>query len=269
MPAPAPARFDLPAVLAALERELRAAGTPARAVQEKRYLKSELEHFGASMPAIRQAATAVRRAHPELPREALVALVEALWQRPVHELRAAAVELLDQFGSRLVPADLALLERLLRESRTWALVDGLAANVVGQLVERHPSAARTLDRWARDPDFWIRRAALLALLLPLRRGEGDFERFARYAEPLLEEKEFFIRKAIGWVLRETSKKRPDLVWSWLRPRASRASVLTLREASKYLPPERREALLAAATRAPAGATERPPRSVAKRRRASS
>ena len=85
---------------------------------------------------------------------------------------------------------------------------------------------------------------MLALLRPLRRGEGDFARFGRYADAMLEEKEFFIRKAIGWILRETSKKRPDLVWRWLSPRAERASGLTVHEGSKYLPAAQRKALLA-------------------------
>jgi 3-methyladenine DNA glycosylase AlkD len=76
---------------------------------------------------------------------------------------------------------------------------------------------------------------MLALLVPLRRGGGDFERFARYADAMLEDREFFIRKAIGWVAREVSKKRPALVAEWLAPRMHRASGVTLREARKYLP----------------------------------
>jgi 3-methyladenine DNA glycosylase AlkD len=102
-----------------------------------------------------------------------------------------------------------------------------------------------LDRWAGDPDFWIRRSALLALLVPLRRGGGDFPRFSRYAETMLEEKEFFIRKAIGWVLRDTGRKRPDLVYAWLLPRAGRTSGVTLTEAVKPLSPAQRAAVLAA------------------------
>ena len=62
---------------------------------------------------------------------------------------------------------------------------------------------------------------------------------------MLEEKEFFIRKAIGWILRDTAKRRPELVAAWLAPRAHRASGVTLREAAKPLPPEVREQLLAA------------------------
>lgn len=68
-----------------------------------------------------------------------------------------------------------------------------------------------LGRLAGDDDTWVRRSALLALLLPLRRGDGDFDGIARYGEAMLEEREFFIRRAIGWVLRETGKRRPDLV----------------------------------------------------------
>lgn len=113
------------------------------------------------------------------------------------------------------------------------------------LVERHPTLAPTLDRWADDGDFWVRRTAMLALLPALRRGGGDFDRFARYADAMLEEREFFIRKAIGWVLREVGKRRPALVAEWLEPRVHRVSGVTFREAVKYLPPADRERLTAA------------------------
>jgi len=119
-----------------------------------------------------------------------------------------------------------LLERLIRESKTWAFVDELAIAIIGPLVERAPELMAVLDRWSADTDFWVRRSALLALLPPLRRGAGDFERFGRYADRMLDEREFFIRKAIGWVLRETGK-------------------ITVREAVTYLSPEQRSALLSA------------------------
>ena len=113
-------------------------------------------------------------------------------------------------------------------------------------MQRDPTGcAAALDRWSVDEDFWLRRTSLLALLPGLRRGEGDFERFGRYADGMLEEKEFFIRKAIGWVLRDTGRKRPELVADWLAPRVGRMAGLTLREAVKHLPPERRDALLTA------------------------
>jgi 3-methyladenine DNA glycosylase AlkD len=132
---------------------------------------------------------------------------------------------------------------MLRTSFTWAYVDPLAADVVGSLVERYPSVRAVLEAWGRDPDFWIQRSALLALLVPLRRGAGDFALFEKIAAPLLTEREFFIRKAIGWVLRETSKKRPDLVRDFLVRHRDRASGLTVREGAKYLAEDDRTALL--------------------------
>jgi 3-methyladenine DNA glycosylase AlkD len=106
----------------------------------------------------------------------------------------------------------------------------------------HPDLTTVLDRWATDDDFWLRRSALLALLVPLRKGGGDLDRFLRHADAMLDEKEFFVRKAIGWVLRDVGKKRPDVVFAWLLPRARRASGVTLREAVKPLGPEQRQAI---------------------------
>jgi len=237
--------IDFEALAEAVDAQLEAGGTPERAEKEKAYLKSDLRHYGTSVPAIRAVAKATARQHPELTHDELVALVDALWAVPVHERQMASVELLDLYCDRLGPGDAALLERLLRESYTWALVDGLAASVVGGLVERHPELGAMLDRWAADSNFWLRRSAMLALLIPLRAGRGDFNRFSRYADAMLDEREFFIRKAIGWVLRDTGHKRPDLVYEWLLPRAARASTVTTREAVKPLSAVQRAAILAA------------------------
>jgi 3-methyladenine DNA glycosylase AlkD len=237
--------MDVESTAERITLELRAAGDPSRAEQERRYLKSTLEHYGASVPAIRKVVKSAFADEGALRHDDLVGLVEALWARPVHECRMGAVELLDLGSDLLEPGDMALVERLIRESKTWALVDGLAVSVAGPLVQRNPELGAVLDRWAADGDLWVRRSALLGLLLPLRRGEGDFERLSRYADAMLDEREFFIRKAIGWVLRETARKQPERVYEWLSPRAGRASGVTLREAVKYLPAEQRTAIVAA------------------------
>lgn len=234
-----------------IERALAAQGTAARAVKEKAYLKSALVHLGVTVPEARATVVRIEReARAELTHDALIRTVEALWRRGIFELRSAAVELLIRRGDLLGRADVPLIERLIRESKTWALVDALAPAVMGGLLAAEPGLSRTLDRWAEDEDFWVRRAAMLALLLPLRRGDGDFARFGRYADAMLEEQEFFIRKAIGWILREASKQQPARVFAWLEPRAHRASGVTLREAVKYLPKAQREALVLAARARP-------------------
>jgi 3-methyladenine DNA glycosylase AlkD len=226
---------------------LKAVATEERAVQEKAYLKSpeSFVHFGVTVPAIQKVVKTFRKERPKLSRDELIRLVEELWEPEVHETRMAAIELLQAYDNLLVAKDAALIERMIDQSHTWAYVDGLAAHDMGSLVVRFPELNKTLDRWSKHENFWLRRAAMLSLLIELRDGRGDFNRFTRYAEAMLHEKEFFIRKAIGWILRDTARKRPDMVYDWLAPRAHLASTLTVREAMKHMPKDKAEPLIAA------------------------
>lgn len=230
------------AIVVALQDE----ADPARAVQERAYLKSDLEHLGVRVPATRAIVKRVLPLRPPADHDLVVEVAAALWAEPVHERRVAACQVLELHEPVLGVEDLPLLERLLREARTWALVDVIAPNVVGPMFERDPGGiGPVLDRWNTDDDFWVRRASVLALLRPLRAGEGDWPRFTRYADALWLETEFFIRKALGWILRDTAKRRPDLVFDWLLPRAATASGVTIREAVKPLSEEQRAAIAAA------------------------
>jgi 3-methyladenine DNA glycosylase AlkD len=227
--------FDPEGAALAVADALRAVGTADRAAQEKRYLKSELEFFGVTVPELRRVVKAAVRGYPGLDAARMVAWAVALWRAPVHERRMAAAEILTLAAPWLGAADLATVERLLRQSGTWALVDGLAVNVAGQIALRDPQAWPVVDGWAADPDFWLRRSALLALLAGVRAGRPDLARFTRYAEVMLAEREFFIRKAIGWVLREISRRDPDWVARWTQDHLAGMSGVTFREAVRRLP----------------------------------
>jgi len=246
---------DVSALHAVLHARLREQGSADRADGERRYLRSELTHLGVPLPVLRRIAQQLLREQQlALPQRLL--LVEELWRAPVYELRQAAVQVLVGSSEELDVSHLSLVERLVRQSRTWALVDPLATTVTGSILRRHTEAHPVLDRWIADPDFWVRRAALLAHLGPLRAEPGPetFAPFAAHADRTLDEREFFIRKAIGWVLREAGKRDPALVTGWLAPRTQRASGVTMREAVKYLPADDAERLMRAyRNRAPAAA----------------
>ena len=160
----------------------------------------------------------------------------------MHELRASAIGVLERNRETLIDRDLPWLIGLVRQSRSWAYVDWLAPKVIGDVIARDPSSRKRLSVWARDDDFWVRRAALLAEHDALRSGGGDFALWSRIAASMLDEREFFIRKAIGWVLREVSKQRPDLTFEFLRKHRERVSRLSLLEGAKYLPAAKRRAL---------------------------
>jgi 3-methyladenine DNA glycosylase AlkD len=206
---------------------LRPFGSPERAEQEKRYLKSELDFLGVRIPDLRGVVKRYRPASDEL--------VDGLWRLPWWEARIAAVELL---GMRpdLGTSDLPRIEAMIRAGAGWALVDPLAGDIAGRIALREPATAwAVIDRWADDQDFWVRRSALLCLLPGIRAGRPDRDRLDRYAGAMIGEKEFFIRKAIGWVLRELSKKDPGYVAAWTERHLGEMSGVTFREAVRRLP----------------------------------
>jgi 3-methyladenine DNA glycosylase AlkD len=227
-------RFDPAGELRAARAALAAQGSPERAAGAKAYLKSELEFLGVDAAGLRATAREIVDRHPELDHDQLTALVRALWEEPVFELKALGVALLERRPGLLGADDLGLIEELLKRCGTWALVDWICTKVAAPVVLRAPAAAKVLERWSRDDDFWLRRASLLAQLPELRAGRGDFALFARFASDMVEEREFFIRKAIGWVLRDVSRKRPELAFAFLAAHIDRVSGLTLREGSKHL-----------------------------------
>jgi 3-methyladenine DNA glycosylase AlkD len=147
----------------------------------------------------------------------------------------AAIDVLAKRAALLEPGDVGMAERLVRDSASWVYVDYIAEKVVGVLVGRYPDLATVLDAWVADPYMWIRRTAVLALLPGVRTGNPDLERISRFGDVLIGEREFFIRKALGWVLRELSKKDPAWVVQWVEPRLDTVSGVTLREAVRRLP----------------------------------
>lgn len=223
-------------------RRLRRAGSVARAVGEKAYLKSDLRFWGTSQDSIREAVREYCDAHPNLTRAELRAVAETLYATDVHELRAAAIGVLERERETLDHRDLPWLVAIVRKSKSWAYVDWIAPKVIGDVIARDPRARKRLTVWAKDTNFWVRRAALLAEHDALRAGGGDFVLWSRLAASMLDEREFFIRKAIGWVLREVSKKRPELTYAFLLKHRDRVSRLSLLEGAKYLPAANRTAL---------------------------
>jgi 3-methyladenine DNA glycosylase AlkD len=226
-----------------IRNHFRNIGTRQRAVGEKKYLKSQLMFFGVPVPEVRKAARQFKKEHPHFTRQELLRQTQAMWT-DYHEMRTVAIAILEQYAQLLRGADIAFVEKLIRRSEGWSHVDFLAVQIAGPIVQKYKSARKLMTRWSRDESFWIRRSSMLSLILELRSEDGDFELFVGFADGMLDEKEFFIRKSIGWVLREASKARPELVYDYLLNRIKRVSGLTLREGSKRLPKRQRERLLA-------------------------
>lgn len=226
-------------------------GTASRAAGAKAYMKSDLDFTGTTVPDLRKIANAWLRDHKDLDAKGLRVVTEALWKRPVFEERVLAAILLARRAKLLHPADLPWLEGFVRASRAWAILDTFVFDAVPAALDTDARRRRTLTRWSKDADFWMRRTALLAMLRDLRKGEGDWALWTELAQGQLEdqprwvksmpspEERFFIRKALGWVLRERGDKRPQDVVEFVQTNKARMAGLTLREATRNLPPQQR------------------------------
>jgi hypothetical protein len=170
-----------------------------------------LEHYGASVGAIRGTVRDSLRKFPRLEHDAVTALSSELWAVPVFERRLAAVVLLQSALGLLQASDLTRIEGFVRSARLRELVDPLAVDVVGPLVGSLAGSARgradtVLDRWLTD-DPWLRRAAVLAPLDAVRRGEVDGARLLQRLERLqaATPDDLLLGEAVGTVKAELTR----------------------------------------------------------------
>ena len=142
--------FDADTAAAAVMAAMLPLADAERAGQAKRYLKSDLDFLGVSVPDIRSAVTGTARSGPDPGRAGALAWARTLWREPVHERRTAAIEVLRRYARSLEPADLALVEAWIREAHGWAYVDPLAGDIAGPIALCHPVAWPLIDAWAAD-----------------------------------------------------------------------------------------------------------------------
>lgn len=216
------------------EAMLRDHADPAKAAPMAAYMKTTQAFFGVPATARREIARALKKEFPPADQGEYETLVLALWNRPRREEQYLAVSLAQAFRSYINPSSMPLYERLIREGAWWDFVDDVAVHLVGDVYRRFRNEIEPwVDRWIIDGDFWIRRSAMLSHLQ--HKEFTDRDRLFRYCRACLHEKEFFIRKAIGWVLREYSKTDPEAVRAFVNEHQSQMSGLSIREATRLLP----------------------------------
>ncbi len=154
------------------------------------------------------------------------------WQLPEREYHYFAVDYLRRYVSSCSSGFLPVLHHLVTTVPWWDTIDALAAHVAGPLVTADPALAHAMDRWIDDDNLWVARTALLH---QLRYKEAtDTDRLFGYCLRRADHPDFFIRKAIGWALREYAKTDPTAVRDFVEGARTRLSPLSVREALKNL-----------------------------------
>ena len=157
--------------------------------------------------------------------------VRKLWDQEEREYQLAALDYLERSLKKLDGTHITLLEWLITTKSWWDTVDTLATKSVGAIAKRSPEViSENIEGWAYGDHLWLRRSAILFQLK--YKGDTNESLLYRYIEQNAESKEFFIQKAIGWVLREYSKTNPNSVRQFIQSHV--LAPLSVREGSKYL-----------------------------------
>lgn len=196
--------------LQTLELEFEANSNPQIAAGQKAYMRNQFEFYGIKSPKRReiQRPFLVKSYLP--PKDELEQIVKTLWQKPQREYQFFAQELVSKYARRFDKNDIALLEYMVTNKSWWDTVDFIAVKLIGPYFDQYPGQLDIyLKKWLASNNIWLQRCCLLYQLKS--KDKMGTKRLEHMIQKLLGSEEFFINKAIGWVLREYSRTSPKWV----------------------------------------------------------
>jgi 3-methyladenine DNA glycosylase AlkD len=206
-------------------------GDPERAAGMKKYMKGHFDYYGIPTP-LRQEITRdflKKFGMPEM--NILEDVCWSLWEEPMRECQYTVLFLLNRLKKKLSIENLPLIESLITSKSWWDTVDGLAAWMVGAIFQKHPEAIiPKTSEWMASDNIWLQRTCLIFQLT--YKKNTDTALLFNFIETLSDHKLFWIRKAIGWALREYSKTDPDVVLAFVN--SHQLAPLSRREALKII-----------------------------------
>ena len=223
-------------LVAAVRAALAEAGDPAIALQQQAYMKSAMPYHGLPAPRLKAVLRPLLGTWRPDTREEWVATIRALWDEATHrEEWYAAITVARSRHARawLDVASLELWRHLVVTGAWWDVVDEVATHLVGDVLLAHRDGATPVLRaWATDDDLWIRRAAVICQVG--HKGQVDTRLLRHAVEANVADPTFWLRKAIGWALRDHARTDPDWVRAEVARLGDRLSGLSRREATKHL-----------------------------------
>lgn len=204
---------------------------PATAIPMTKYMKNKLEYFGIKSPLRKEISEQFLTKNKLPDRHDISKIVKELWVQPQRELQYFAMVLLQKYTLISLIDWIDLYEDLILQKSWWDTVDGIAAwNVGDHFLKFSEQLSPYTKKWMDSANIWLQRTCLIFQLR--YKEKTDFELLKSFIIPLSSSKEFFIRKAIGWSLRQYSKVNPLIVKEFVKDQP--LSNLSYREATKLL-----------------------------------
>ena len=208
----------------------RSASNDEEAKVMRRTMREQFDFFGIKAPERRDIAAPVFAAYVPSSAEELETWVQDMWTQPYREIQYGACDYLYQHRQLLGNHHIKFLRHLIVTRSWWDTVDPLATRSLGDLALRYSTVRSSIEKWIRDPNLWIRRSAILYQLK--YRDYTDWDLLQAFCLKVAKDEDFFIRKAIGWALREYSRIDPSEVKRFVL--ANDFHPLTVREALKHM-----------------------------------
>lgn len=214
-------------------KELAKVGDPEDAKAMAAYMKTDMPFFGVKRPARNPIFKEMMQRYPVETRRDYNEAVTTMWRRPHREEKYFAIHIARAVPAYITPPSIPMYKRMVVDGAWWDFVDDIAAHLIGPVLLNYRVRTKpTLEKWIDDRNMWVRRTALLAHLKHKEHTDAAtlFDHCLRRAH----ETEFFIRKAIGWVLRQYAYTDPEAVTRFVMDNRQAWSGLTFREATKHL-----------------------------------
>lgn len=217
--------------LATLQLELETHGDPKIASEQKAYLRNQFLFYGIKTPVRRDMQKPFLAKQYLPPKENLENLVKTLWNKPQREYHYFAQELVQKYTKQFEEKDILLLEFMITHNSWWDTVDLIATKLVKAYFKKFPDQRdQYIEKWLSSENIWLQRTCLIFQLL--EKEKTDLKLLEHAINSLLGSKEFFINKAIGWILRDYS--RTDANWVIDFVKQTPLEPLSKREALKLI-----------------------------------
>ncbi len=215
-----------------LRHELSNAAVTADAAPMEAYMKHRFAFLGVKAPARRACSKPLVAPSRQLDIDEVLEIARDLRAQPEREFHYVACDLLARNANRLRSSDLDTMQGFVTTDAWWDTVDPLASPTIGVMVSNHDDVADAMDDWIEADDMWLVRVALIHQLR--FKEHTDVGRLFRYCELQADHPDFFIRKAIGWALRQYARTAPNTVRDFVDDHRDHLSELSIREATKHL-----------------------------------
>jgi 3-methyladenine DNA glycosylase AlkD len=213
-----------------LEAAFKMHADPANAIQMRKYMKDKFAFYGINSPLRKEICKEHKNQYGLFPEAQTMGIVRWCWETPEREYQYFAMEFLGKNQKNVHQEMITLYEYMITTKSWWDTVDYIAANLVGSYFKKYPESIESLiSKWLNSGDIWLQRTCLLFQLK--YKSETNTKLLESCINKLLHSNEFFIRKAIGWALREYSKTDAEYVVRFVKKHA--LSGLSKKEALKW------------------------------------